>query len=551
MSDQVQIKLQAKPAMTLPTPTSTGLQDEEQTARDASKKTGYPYVNLIGRNIPDEILGLIPVEIAEQIRIVAFAREGARTWIATTKPKDPSTVVEILKLAKINKFEPALAISSDMSIDYALKGYQFMQDKNPEPVKPTTTQSPNGSSIVALGEEIKSATTSEILELMLRNAVLARASDIHVEPREKSARVRFRIDGILQDIAEITYDSYKLIRSRIKFLSKMKLDLSQNPQDGQFVRKIGDITLDTRVSSLPTVFGENLAMRLLIQEQSSHSLKDLGFNDLVQTLVAEAIAKPNGLVLNTGPTGSGKTTTLYAILNHLNKPGNKIITLEDPVEYRIAGINQSQIDPEQGYDFAEGMRSVVRQDPDIIMVGEMRDQDTVKTAIQAAQTGHLVLSTLHTNSAVAAMTRMLDMGAPPFLIPGTINLIIAQRLVRKICTTCKEQYTPNKEIIDRLKQAWQKAPKELRGDTVVPEKLWKGRGCDKCNNSGYLGRVPIAEALKPDSETDQAVLAHKTNLEVERIARTKGMASILEDGILKIIQGITTTDEVYRVSGQV
>ncbi|MFH1749773.1 MAG: GspE/PulE family protein [bacterium] len=522
--------------------------------QNKAKNLGYPYLNLVGKHIPPKPLSIIPKVIAQKHKITPYTIQGNKLWIAAVNPEDHEMTAQILQLLKPHNLDMAIAIISETSLRYALKSYDFVVVSKPmsdtaEISKGTEeTIKQEIKSVANLKARLCQSSTSQVLDVLISGAIQVKASDIHIEPKENTARIRFRIDGFLHTISELPQETYKLLRSRIKFLAKLKLDLSKLPQDGQFEVTQLQKKIDVRVSSLPSVYGENLVLRLLTQENRFYSLDDLGFNDVVQQAVKEAISKPHGMILNTGPTGSGKTTTLYAILEQLNKPGVKIITLEDPVEYRLQGISQSQIDPENGYDYVAGIRSVVRQDPDIIMIGEIRDRETAKTGIQAAQTGHLVLSTLHTNNAVATIVRLTEMGVEPYLLPGSINLIIAQRLVRKICQSCREQYLPDQKIIDEIQNIWKNTPSKFRNNKSIPNKLWRGKKCERCNNTGYSGRITVAEALTPDSEIENMVINRNSVLDIQKTARRKGMVSLLEDGISKVLEGVTTIDEVWRVA---
>ncbi len=511
-------------------------------------------MNLVGKHIPPKPLSLIPKSIAEKYHIVPYTIHANKLWLAACNPEDQNMIAQILTILKPHNLDLAFAIISKTSFRYALKSYDFVVQPEDKGEVAKVDQGVERSikqevaSISSLQSKLQQTSTSQILDTLIFGALQVKASDIHIEPKEKTSRIRFRVDGILHTISELPIDTYKLLRSRIKFLAKLKLDLNKAPQDGQFeVTKLNK-KIDIRVSSLPSIYGENLVLRLLTQENSFFSLDDLGFSKTVKQAVQDAVSKPHGMILNTGPTGSGKTTTLYAILDQLNKPGVKIITLEDPVEYRLQGISQSQIDPENNYDYAVGIRSVVRQDPDIIMIGEIRDQQTAKICIQAAQTGHLVLSTLHTNTAIATIVRLVEMGVETYLLPGSINLIIAQRLVRKICENCREKYKLDQKTIDQIKSVWDKTPSNFKGQRLVTSELWRGKSCEKCNNTGYSGRIPIAEALVPDREIEDMVLKRSSSSEILSVARKKGMISLLEDGISRVLDGVTTIDEVRRVA---
>jgi general secretion pathway protein E len=372
--------------------------------------------------------------------------------------------------------------------------------------------------VADLQSKLAQVSTTELLDTLFAGALSLSASDIHLEPGEVKLKARYRIDGVLQDVVELPMSVHKSLASRIKFLAKLKLDVTTLPQDGRFevtttsnVAGAEEAPLDIRVATLPTPFGEAVEMRILAQRGEFLSLESLGFSEEILTKIKNAITKPHGLILNTGPTGSGKTTTLYAILQQLNQPGRKIISIEDPVEYRIPGIDQSQILPEKGYTYAAALKASLRHDPDIIMVGEIRDPETATTALQASLTGHLVLTTLHTNSAAGAIPRLINMGIEPFLLAGAINLIIAQRLVRRVNPTC-------------------------------------GPGSVKEGGTCYKGRLPIAEGLVPTAEFNDLIARKASVAEFEEMAKKTGMKTMLQDGQEKVAKGLTTIDEVLRVT---
>jgi general secretion pathway protein E len=363
-------------------------------------------------------------------------------------------------------------------------------------------------------------------------------------PYKKDAIVRFRIDGVLHDISRIPKDKYENLSSRIKFLAKMKMGEEFLPQDGRFSTAIAGRNIDLRVSTLPTLHGDSIVARLLEEKQKTIRLEELGFNAEALKAIDRAIKKPFGMILNTGPTGSGKTTTLYAIINKLNRREVKIVTLEDPVEYQIEGIDQTQIDPRHELNFAKGLRAALRQDPDIIMVGEIRDFETASIALHAALTGHLVLTTLHTNNAPAALVRLLDMRIRPFLLVGSINLAIAQRLVRLICPECKKPYTP-KPFEKTILQNYLKKIKVNK----MPQ-IFSGSGCRVCNNTGYLGRTVIIEFLEPDEKIEKLIIQGATQTQIENEAIKLGMKTMREDGLDKVIAGQTTMAEILRVTSE-
>jgi len=371
----------------------------------------------------------------------------------------------------------------------------------------------------------------------------ARASDVHVEPQETSTRVRYRIDGILQEKLTIPKELHEALVSRIKILSGMKIDEKRVPQDGRFNFRAESDEVDLRISTLPTAWGEKIVMRLLKKTGGIPSLSELGLRGRALKILQENILRPHGIILITGPTGSGKTTTLYSLISALNTSKVNILTLEDPIEYKIPGVNQVQINPAAGLTFASGLRSFLRQDPNIILVGEIRDQETADLAIQASLTGHLVFSTLHTNDAAGALPRLLDMHAEPFLLASTINCIVAQRVVRKIHDSCKIEYSPEPKVIEEvtniLGQLWRPAQ---------PIKFYKGKGDPECGNSGYYGRVGVFEVLPVSEKIGRLILERNASGAIDKAAREEGMITMKQDGYLKVVEGITTIEEVLRVA---
>jgi type IV pilus assembly protein PilB len=395
--------------------------------------------------------------------------------------------------------------------------------------------------------KIKEAPIAKIVATIVEFAIRGHASDIHIEPQENAVRVRYRIDGILHEklvLPKIIQDG---VVSRIKILSGMKIDEKRIPQDGRFSYRLGDEEVDLRVSTLPTVHGEKVVMRLLKKTGGIPKLHELGLRGPQFRDLEEAITKPYGIILVTGPTGSGKTTTLYSVLSRLNTPKVNIVTLEDPVEYQISGINQVQINPQAGLTFASGLRAFLRQDPNIILVGEIRDKETTQLAIQAALTGHLVFSTLHTNDSATAIPRLIDLGAEPFLIASVLNAVVAQRICRRVCQFCKKEYEPDeqvkKNIIDVLGDLLPKPYKE--GKKII---LAKGEGCSECSNTGYLGRIAIFEVLKVSLQITKMILKQESAKDIENQAKKEGLITMKQDGYLKVLDGITTIEEVLRVA---
>lgn len=526
-------------------PAPTSLIDEESEAKSKADKFQLPYVNLNGFTIKPETLKIIPQEIAQKYNLVAYLLVGRQVKIASIDPKNRKMIDEVGDLLHEKSYAPLYAFCSRSSVQYGQKGYAFI---NSAPKESGDLKVGGGKtqfkkeikSFVSLKNEINKVSTTKLFDVLISGAIKNNASDMHVEPSKNQMRIRYRIDGVLHDVVALPDEAYKSLVSRIKFLSKMKLDLKNLPQDGRFTITSEGKNIDLRVSTLPTVYGEGIVIRLLEEEKGFLSLEELGFSKATYSLVFEAIKKPNGMILNTGPTGSGKTTTLYAILDKLNKPGVKIITLEDPVEYRISGITQSQIDSYSHYSFANGLKHILRQDPDIIMVGEIRDLETARIALNAAMTGHLVLTTLHTNNATSAPARLLEMGVKPFLLTSNIDLILAQRLVRKLCPECKKRYVPRPGILEAIKQV-------VPGETI-PKYLWKATGCKECRGTGYKGRIPVSEAFSPTPEFEEMFLEQISSEKIRERAIKGGMETMQKDGINKVFRGITTLQEVWRAT---
>ncbi|OGH91761.1 MAG: hypothetical protein A2507_04540 [Candidatus Magasanikbacteria bacterium RIFOXYD12_FULL_33_17] len=397
---------------------------------------------------------------------------------------------------------------------------------------------------------LDSSNTTDMLTIILGAGLKVDASDVHVETEQNRVIVRFRLDGILQDVSELSKDIFQKLISRIKLISALKININNKPQDGRFTIHLPEYDVDVRVSTIPTVFGESVVMRLLVQKQADLTLENLGFSERDLKVLSEEIKRPNGMIITTGPTGSGKTTTLYSILKILNKPGVKIITLEDPVEYRMEGVNQSQIDHSKNYDFATGLRSILRQDPDIVMVGEIRDAETAEISVQAALTGHLMLSTLHTNNAFGAIPRFLSMGTQPFLLAPSLNCVMGQRLVRRLCDSCRLEVSFkdfDEHTQSRLLEQAGKMPEKFRVD-VKNIIFYRAVGCKDCNNIGYKGRIGIYEVFVVNKDLEQIILSGQVSeVSVEQMVKAQDMTTMVQDGILKASQGITSIEEVFRV----
>ncbi len=521
---------------------------EEQETRKKAARLGVSYVNIVGFPISTETLAIIPQKKAIELKAVPYLEAGDTVRVATQDPNDETLQNYFADLRKMRKTSFKAVLASAASISYGLSLYENIRKSAEHKVGEVAISKKEFQEeikdLAHLKDKLSQTNTTELLDILLAGAIGSRASDIHIVPARDQIRVRFRIDGVLHDIAELTRDQYKNIQSRIKFLAKMKMDEQHRPQDGRFSSSVAGQAIDLRVSTLPTLHGDSIVARILEETQKSLEIEELGFNDAAVAVINEAISKPFGMVLNTGPTGSGKTTTLYAIINKLNRDEVKIVTLEDPIEYQIEGVDQTQIDPKHDLDFAQGLRAALRQDPDIIMVGEIRDFDTASIALHASLTGLLVLTTLHTNNAPAALVRLLDMRIRPFLLVGSINLAIAQRLVRIICPKCKKEYQPKKSEEVIIKEYLKK--NHLK---KMPT-LYVGKGCKACNHTGFLGRTAIIEFIKPNDKIEKLIIQGATQTEMERTAIKLGMVTMRQDGISKVISGLTTLEEVLRVTAE-
>jgi len=522
---------------------------EELLYRTLANDLKLPFVDLKEKIIKKEVLLLIPEQIAATHQIIAFEKTKRNIKLAIIDPEDLQTF-EFIK--RKTGLEPKLHLTTPTNIREVLKQYhiglkaEFKEITKKELVGPEK-----------LKELAQDLPVIKMVDTLLEYAILERASDIHIEPTEKDVIIRYRIDGILRKVMTIPKTTHAGIVSRIKILSNLKLDEHRLPQDGRFKIVTPEYRIAFRVSIIPTFDGEKIALRLLDEKSQIISLEQLGLEPKPREIVKRNIKKPHGMLLATGPTGSGKTTTLYTILNLLNSPRVNISTIEDPIEYRIPGINQCQINPKIGFTFAVGLRAFLRQDPDIIMVGEIRDIETAEIAIHSALTGHLVLSTLHTNDASSGILRLLDMGIPAFLISSTLNLIIAQRLVRKICLNCIQSYNLSNEKIKELEKEFniKSILKTLEREKIIKKGtdlksilFYYGKGCRQCNNEGYKGRIGLYEVLEVTKELKELILKRPPIEEIQDLACEQGMITIAEDGFIKAIKGITTIEEIIRVT---
>jgi len=520
---------------------------KEEILKAKGEMLNIPWADVNSVPIAPQALSLVPEVISRKYNLIPFEiNEIEGTLKAIMENPFDLQILEFLEKKTGKKIIPVLGLKDD--IIKAIDTF-YLQGLSPDVVAALKEIQPEVRTIRAedIANIIKEAPIAKIVSTILEYAIKGRASDVHIEPQENRTRVRYRIDGILHEKLTLPKGIHDSLISRIKILSELKIDEKRIPQDGRFNFKIGEEEVDLRVSTLPTVHGEKIVMRLLKKTGGIPTLSDLGLRGPQLKLLEDAVSKPYGIILVTGPTGSGKSTTLYSLLSTLNKPGVNIVTLEDPVEYQIIGINQVQINPQAGLTFATGLRSFLRQDPNIILVGEIRDKETTQLAIQAALTGHLVFSTLHTNDAATAIPRLIDLGAEPFLIASVLNASVAQRICRKICNFCKNEYQATPELTQNIKNVLETfLPKKYQDGQ--PIKLFRGEACNQCNNSGYLGRIAIFEVIRINTVINKMIVQHTTAKEIENQAKKEDLITMKQDGYLKTLEGITTIEEVLRVA---
>ena len=540
-------------------------EEEQLIATLAESKYHLPYVDLSRMSIDNEALRVISEKESREMSIGPFKLFGKNIFIAIHSPneellaklkddmdrKNLIPTFYMVSTASINKVwdrykEISMAESSriggiDISaevLEEISKKIEKMQD-----IQKMVTEALEGNKIHKI---------SRLLEIILAGAIAIRASDIHIEPQQDRSRLRLRLDGVLQDINFFSLNVYRLLNSRIKLLSGMKLT-SNVAQDGRFSIIEKDSEISIRCSMIPGAYGESIVMRILDPKSIQVKLEDLGIENFLFSIIEKEISKPNGLILVTGPTGSGKTTTLYAFLSRIYSPEIKIITIEDPVEYHLTGVTQTQTNDEKGYTFAEGLRSALRQDPDIVMVGEIRDSETAEIAVQSALTGHIVFSTLHTNNAAGAIPRLIDLKMNPKILVSALSLSIAQRLVRKLCIHCKKEKSPTEKELEVIKLVVESIKNEGKNlanynlDPNAPLKLFEAVGCDKCNMTGYKGRLGIFEAIKTDESIEKIMPQNPSEREIKVLVRKQGTLSMRQDGVVKILSGTTSIEEVQSV----
>lgn len=541
-------------------------EEEEELVKVLSDKYGLPYIDLRGIAPEPDAMRVVTEEQAREAGAVPFKVVGRKLYIATVSSSNPK-IEELYKPIEKGGSQLMLFLCSHASLEHVLSRYADISSGTKLTSGMLALTKENMAKLMhefQTVEELKRAfeelaasqlayKVTHLIEMMMAGALAFDASDIHIEPEEDKVRLRYRLNGSLEDIAYFDFASLRQITNRLKLLSGLKLSTTANSQDGRFSVDLGEVEVEVRVSIIPGNYGESFVMRLLDPRHAMSNLDNIAFPAKVRELLDRALARPNGVILTTGPTGSGKTTTLYAFLHKVYSPEVKIITIEDPVEYHLEGITQTQVEEEKGYTFLSGLRAALRQDPDIIMVGEIRDQDTAKVAINAALTGHLVFSTLHTNNAAGTIPRLIDLGVNPKVIAGALSIALAQRLVRTLCPDCKTEVQTNEKearIITNVLGAMKVEGKDdsMNGFTAsTTYTIYKARGCEKCGNTGYAGRAGIFEALIMTPEIERLLVGNPGEREIKDASIHQGIPTLREDAILKVLAGFTSLEEVAKV----
>ncbi len=524
--------------------------EEERLVETLAPKYGYPYTNLNGRAINIEALKILSEDESKNAELALFAKTNEKVSVAVRNPHNPDLPTVLKKLEGM-ELVPTVYLVSLQSVMHAWERYHDIEDATAE-VRGVLDVSPEmitkiskdihsyldvGGKVTQIQKEGGVTRTSSIIEVIFAGALALNASDIHIEPEQHTTRVRYRLDGVLFDVCAVEKTVSQQILSRLKLLSGLKLNMKKISQDGRFTFDIGTRKVEVRSSIIPGAYGESMVMRLLDPDASSFKIENLGLNARLSEIIMDELKRPTGGILTTGPTGSGKTTALYSFLLHIHTPELKILTLEDPVEYKLPGIVQSQVS--SSYSFAEGLRSMLRQDPDVILIGEIRDREVAETAIHAALTGHLVFSTLHTNSAAGAFARLIDIGVDPHMIASAINIILGQRLVRLLCPVCKVE----RDITTEEHAMMQR----VLGTPIAIHSIFEAKGCEACGMSGYKGRVGVFEAIRIDTAVENALLSDTRESVILEAAKPQQIPTMQQDALYKVLAGLTTLDEVSRV----
>ncbi|MEK9158009.1 MAG: GspE/PulE family protein [Patescibacteria group bacterium] len=529
--------------------------ESSDTFQATAQSLGLAFSDLLHAPIDTGALSLVSEEASRAGNFAIILKSGTALTVATTDPAKAEESEEI-KTLKNRGFSIVMIVTTPLGLAHAWERYGSLKHVDTFEVgsidikeEELTALQGQINSIKDLQSKVASVSVTKLLEILLAGALKIKASDIHFEPTESEARLRYRLDGMLEDVTDINKDSYDKVVNRIKVLSRLKLNIKRAPQDGRFTIREGGVDIEVRVSILPSEYGETIVMRLLDPRSIQGKLEELGMRpDLLETIKAQ-LAKPTGAILTTGPTGSGKTTTLYAFINYLNSTGSKIITIEDPIEYHISGVSQTQVEASKGYTFANGLRAIVRQDPDIILVGEIRDGETAEIALHAALTGHLVLSTIHTNDAAGTIPRLIDLKITAQIIAPAIRLAMAQRLVRKLCPKCKVEKSATSEELEKIKSVLGPVAELLKLPALDSVKIYGSGKCDECNSTGYIGRVGIFEVFKISPDMEKLIMTSPAISSIQELAVKEGMITMQQDAYLKLLEGTTTIDEIERILG--
>ncbi len=511
-----------------------------------------PYKKVDVAGIPAVVFNLIPEDTVQNYKVIPIAKENNMLVVGMLYPDDEKAQEVLRFIGKQNKTDLGVYIIGRGDYDAALRRYNpYLNEVNAALrfIKTDPKDEASGRKVVSLDESMAGGEEAPIIKIVattLREAVIRQASDIHIEPQRNRLRIRFRLDGNLQEILSLPLQLHQPIVSRVKVLSNLLIDETRRPQDGRFRTVVMNRDIDFRVATFPTPVGEKAALRVLDPTVGLKGLDDLGLRGPNLEIVRKGLTRPYGMILMTGPTGSGKTTTLYALMQILNTEEVNIVSLEDPVEYFVDGLNQSQVKPEIGYDFASGLRQILRQDPDVIMIGEIRDNETAKLAIHAALTGHVVLSTLHTNNSAGVIPRLLDMGVDKFLLPSALNIMAAQRIIGKICDECKEAKDPEPEVLEVIKSEVDRLPPEIKKTLKAPYKVYEAKGCKACGYKRYAGRVAVFEVFQMTRPFMNAISGDLNEGQSLDEARREGMLTLRQDGIMKALSGLVSMDDVLR-----
>ena len=535
---------------------------EERDAKRRAAKNHLPYIDLSLSPVQIDALAVVPKEQAEKAQLAVLERRRDTVAVAVYDPEKKETKTALKELEEKHLILK-ISVCSQTGLERIWQFYEFVQKTKLNIVgkieidkdrlvelrqKLTTLETVKAEIKQAIKDQLS---VGQVLEILLAAALTLSGSDIHLEPEEKIIKFRLRIDGLLHDVfAEFNHEDYFFIISRIKLLSEMKLNIHDTAQDGRFTVNLGEKEVEVRSSVLPSKYGETAVLRILDPDIIRLKLEELGLRGDELEIIKKELARPNGMILNTGPTGSGKTTTLYSFLMHVNTPESKVITIENPIEYRIPGIEQTQVDPEAGYTFENGLRAIVRQDPDVLLIGEIRDLETADIALNASLTGHLVFSTLHTNDSFGAIPRLIDLGAKTAIIGPALNLVIAQRLVRRLCLNCRTEEKPTPEAQRKIDAFLRALPKRVPIETYKNRVIYKKAGCKQCGEIGYKGRIAIMEVLQIDDVIANLISKDVSEVDIRKSAeKSQGVITVQESGILKALEGITTLEEVERITG--